>query len=340
MMVTLNMGIRRHEKIWEIPERALREALVNAVIHNDYNLGDPITVRVFSDRVEIENNTISLGGIRIDDLSRTTSEIRNPVITSCFIKSGYVERIGTGIAKMAKDCTEAGLRQPSFERVGSHSLRVTFFKEKILEPAINDIDRFIIDLVRLCGPLSTSQIASVVGRSRGLIVDRLTRLASFNQLVIKGSSPNDPKRVYGKYISSESARSLKTLESDSNAYYISVELYNCRINLIILREFVDIENYNINSDSMDKFIEDIILGRSGNEEQKRLVADLRRAILDGLSSEGSRESIKKQKLSSILLAPYDPIFPVRDMTLEKRRMEHRADAVIAFQLPAIGFKEK
>lgn len=131
---TLGIGLRiediRHEEIWPIPRLALREAIVNAVVHTDYSLrGAPIRVAVFPDRVEIENSALLQWGLTLDDLKTGTSKLRNPVIGRVFNELGIIEQWGSGIRRMINLCLEAGLPEPKIEEVGAR-FRVTFYKEK------------------------------------------------------------------------------------------------------------------------------------------------------------------------------------------------------------------
>jgi ATP-dependent DNA helicase RecG len=93
-------GLQRTDT-YEIPEPALREALVNAVIHRDYtNQGRDIKVGVYDDIV----NVVSPGGfpntLTADALQEGRSEIRNRVIARVFKELGYIEQWGSGIQRI------------------------------------------------------------------------------------------------------------------------------------------------------------------------------------------------------------------------------------------------
>ncbi len=106
--------INRYD-IYEIPLDALREAVVNAIIHRDYSMrGTSVYVSVYDDRVEIENP----GGLPAGLLSRDfgkTSVRRNLIIADLFHRMGKVERIGSGIKRMRDLMSNAGLKEPQFE---------------------------------------------------------------------------------------------------------------------------------------------------------------------------------------------------------------------------------
>jgi len=91
----------------ELPDEALREALVNAVAHRDYTVQGPIRLFVFRDRVEVRTpgrapNTVDEGAMRAG-----VHVVRNPVIYARLSDAGPVTRAGTGIRRIARLVREA-----------------------------------------------------------------------------------------------------------------------------------------------------------------------------------------------------------------------------------------
>jgi len=113
--------------IYEIPLDALREAVVNAIVHRDYAVkGTSIYVRVFDDRVEIENPGGLADGIAKRDFGKSSVR-RNPIIADLFHRMGKVERMGSGIERMRDLMYEAGLKEPVFEM--DAFFRVMFYRD-------------------------------------------------------------------------------------------------------------------------------------------------------------------------------------------------------------------
>lgn len=111
-------GLQRTDT-FEIPEAALREALINAVIHRDYtNQGRDIKVGVYDDIV----NIVSPGGfpntLTAEALTEGRSEIRNRVVARVFKELGYIEQWGSGIQRIKKTCTDLGLAEPRIREKG------------------------------------------------------------------------------------------------------------------------------------------------------------------------------------------------------------------------------
>jgi len=90
-------------------EPAIREALLNAIIHRDYSFSGSTLVSVFSDRLEI----VSLGGLvpglEPEDIFEGISQTRNTGLANIFYRLKYVEVYGTGIRKIRKECETYGV---------------------------------------------------------------------------------------------------------------------------------------------------------------------------------------------------------------------------------------
>lgn len=90
----------RRKEILELPEVALREAVINAVCHRDYlEQGAQVMVEIFDDRVEIYNPGGLPKGFPIKEFGRL-SICRNPLIASLLLRCDYIEKMGTGIERI------------------------------------------------------------------------------------------------------------------------------------------------------------------------------------------------------------------------------------------------
>lgn len=107
-------GLSRIET-YEYPEKALREALLNAVTHKEYAGGSPIQIRVYRDKIMIWNEGQLPDNWTIKNLLQNhSSRPNNPDIANAFFRSGYVEAWGRGISKIEEQCATAGLPAPTF----------------------------------------------------------------------------------------------------------------------------------------------------------------------------------------------------------------------------------
>lgn len=119
----------------EIPFAALREALANAVVHREYHQhGGTVTVRVFDDRVEVDNVGGLHFGLSVDDLyAPHRAKPWNPVMASIIYRRGIVESIGTGTLRMITLCRQAGNAAPHYKATAT-DMQVTFTRPGSVPP--------------------------------------------------------------------------------------------------------------------------------------------------------------------------------------------------------------
>ena len=186
----------RHTERWTYPMVAVREALINAVVHADYaQRGAPIRVSVFADRLEIENPGLLPFGLTVEDIQRGISKLRNRVIGRVFRALGLIEQWGSGIQRMRQACEQAGLDPPRFEEIGTH-FRVTISAARRSAPAMDELDRAILDALAESAGLGTAEIARRIGRSARATRSRLASLVERGLVAELGSGPHDPRRKY------------------------------------------------------------------------------------------------------------------------------------------------
>ncbi|HLP20463.1 MAG TPA: RNA-binding domain-containing protein [Chitinophagales bacterium] len=120
--------LRRTENL-EYPEAALREALVNAVVHRNY-LGIPTTIRIYANHLAIWNSGELPQQLNIEKLRKPhNSYPANGLIAQIFYNAGYVEKWGQGTVNMIKAFKSANLPEPIYEQV-EDGIRVTFLRRK------------------------------------------------------------------------------------------------------------------------------------------------------------------------------------------------------------------
>ncbi len=121
----------RDERL-ELPESALREALVNAIAHRDYRGTANVQVYIFQDRVEIVTPGGLPAGMREEDLG-TKSVPRNPLLFGMLYRMKLVEQIGSGIRRIHDACLEYGVSEPIIQ-VSSDWVTVTFPRQEATVP--------------------------------------------------------------------------------------------------------------------------------------------------------------------------------------------------------------
>jgi predicted HTH transcriptional regulator len=188
-------GVHREDR-WSVPLLAIREAVMNAIVHADYaQQGAPIRIALFDDRIEIENPGLLPFGLTIEDIMQGVSKLRNRVIGRVFHELHLIEQWGSGVQRMAAACQEAGLTAPRLEEIGTH-FRVTISSTRVRQPDSDGTDKRILALLGDGVARSTAGVAKHVGLSQRATLTRLKAMTSRGLLVEIGTGPHDPKRQY------------------------------------------------------------------------------------------------------------------------------------------------
>ncbi len=115
--------VKRDERP-ELPEEALREAVVNALAHRDYRSTANVQVYIFKDRVEIVSPGGLPAGMTEADLG-FKSIPRNPLLFGMLHRMEAVEHIGSGIRRIRNLCFDYGVAEPQID-VSEHWFTLTF----------------------------------------------------------------------------------------------------------------------------------------------------------------------------------------------------------------------
>ncbi len=127
-------SLRREENL-EYPEPALREAIVNAIVHRDYSQFHT-QLKIYPDQLTLWNNGELSRKLTIAKLRKKHSSYpRNELIADVFYKASYIESWGHGTVKMMEECKKAGLPEPLYEEDGGGIL-VTFRQDSYTEDAL------------------------------------------------------------------------------------------------------------------------------------------------------------------------------------------------------------
>lgn len=155
------------KEIWEVPETALKETIINALSHRDYyDKGAKITVEFFKDRIEVSNPGGLTSAISLADFG-TKSHSRNPLIFGLFVRIRMVEQVGSGIGRIKDQLKAAELPAPQFKTDGLFTVimqRPTKHSGKILEnDSTRDSREEIIKLIKEKPSITREELAEFIG---------------------------------------------------------------------------------------------------------------------------------------------------------------------------------
>ncbi|MDO9579830.1 MAG: ATP-binding protein [Bacteroidales bacterium] len=169
-------GIHRREKL-EYPYQALREAILNAIIHRNYLTTSAIQIRIYHNKLIIMNEGILPDEIKIEDLKRNhLSKPRNTLLADVFYKSGFIESWGRGTLKIVAECINENLPEPEFENRG-HLFSVTFLKADLkADLKISSPEEQIISIISTNNKVSISKIAIEIGKGITVTKEYMNKL--------------------------------------------------------------------------------------------------------------------------------------------------------------------
>lgn len=105
------VGLERVES-FDYPEYALRESLLNTIVHRDYNYSGSTIINIFSDRIEFVSIGGLVKGITLPDIMHGVSQSRNMVLANVFYRLKLIESYGTGIQRILESYEDK--EQPDF----------------------------------------------------------------------------------------------------------------------------------------------------------------------------------------------------------------------------------
>ena len=182
-------GLRRIDYS-DYPEEAMREALLNAVVHRDYDYSGSIIINIYKDRMEF----ISLGGLvkglTLADIKGGVSQPRNMVIANIFYRLELIESYGTGIQKMIESYAGCGI-EPKFAPAPA-SFVVSLPNRNTVEIASPDPglsrEENILQMIAENGSVTRKEVEAFLGCSSFPANKALTRLLKEGKILKIGSA--------------------------------------------------------------------------------------------------------------------------------------------------------
>ena len=116
-----------HKEKYELPHKAIRELIINAVIHRNYQMSSSVQVAVYDDRIEISSPGSLYGSLTLEEALSGRSCIRNKTLARTLEKINVLEGWGSGFKRIFAQCEEYGIAKPEFLEIGD-MLRVNFYR--------------------------------------------------------------------------------------------------------------------------------------------------------------------------------------------------------------------
>lgn len=170
--------------VWDYPLPAIREALINAIIHKDYHVSSDIQIRIYDDRIWFYNTGLLPYPLTIDKLkSEHSSFPRNKLLAMTFYFAGFIEKWGSGTLRIINQFKEHSLPEPDFKE-DSGGFNVYFYKDKynveqLKKLGLSERQIKVIQYVKTYEKITNSKFQELTG------VSKATATRDINELVEK-----------------------------------------------------------------------------------------------------------------------------------------------------------
>ncbi|WFR58141.1 putative DNA binding domain-containing protein [Anaerocolumna sp. AGMB13025] len=182
-------GLHRIDKR-DYPEDALREALLNSLVHRDYSYSASTLISIFDDRIEFISVGGLVRGISADDIMLGVSITRNENLAHIFYRLTLIEAYGTGIPKILKSYQSFPL-QPKFE-ISENAFKITLPNKNILQERglLSEQEQAVIGLVENKTEVTRKDVEELLKVSQTMSGRILKKLVEQGALIPVGNSKN------------------------------------------------------------------------------------------------------------------------------------------------------
>ena len=192
---------KRHDA-YEYPMKAIREAILNALIHRDYSAyteSSPVRIEIYSNRIEISNKGGLYGDVPISALGRMDIGKRNAFLVELLESLGQTENRNSGIATMRAECQAYNLPPPSFS-VLHGEFKVVFKNSRPADDVVFDRSRAEETILAFCEvPRSRDELAAFTGLNQSYTMSYLVRPLLLGGKLVR-TDPESPKSPFQHFV--------------------------------------------------------------------------------------------------------------------------------------------
>jgi predicted HTH transcriptional regulator len=186
------IGRVRRKDVSAYPPIALREAVINAILHSDYSMkGCHIQIAIFDDRIEITNPGGLPFGQTIQKALQGFSKLRNRVIGRVFKELKLIEQWGSGLQRILTVSAQEGMRPPSIEE-HNNQFRLTLYSERSKSRQITTWEEVILTHLENYPSIATKEAAKIWKVSDRTARTRLKTMVELGRLQRIATSEKDP----------------------------------------------------------------------------------------------------------------------------------------------------
>ena len=166
--------LQRKEK-WQYPLEAIRELLLNCVVHRDYRNSSDSVIKIFDHKISFSNPGKLYGGLTVQDLKRDdyVSSLRNKLLAEMFYLLGEIEKYGTGLVRIRKVLKAFPGLVMRLEEIGNYfKVDLVYHTQKSTQKSTQKI----IQLIKANPEITISRLALELGISERAVKKHLSNL--------------------------------------------------------------------------------------------------------------------------------------------------------------------
>ncbi|MCT4612816.1 MAG: putative DNA binding domain-containing protein [Clostridia bacterium] len=190
-------GLRRIDTD-DYPDAAIREALINSIVHRDYSYSGSILVSIFEDRIEVLSIGGLIEGLKIEDIKLGASQSRNEKLASVFYRLELVEAYGTGISKIFESYKEYKVKPKITLTNNVFLITLPNIKHFKNEGKIIDKKSMAIDYIKENGYVTRRDIEEILNSGQTTAGKILKELMKERLIIKEGAGPNTVYRADDK----------------------------------------------------------------------------------------------------------------------------------------------
>lgn len=177
---------KREEQL-EVPAEAIREVLLNAVVHRNYHINGPTKIAIYDNRIEIFSPGTFPGPISVENLDLGLTYTRNKAICKAFREAGYIEKLGSGFLTLFSSYEKAKLSAPQIIE-GTNYIKCILPRKSFSSPysELSEENQQVLNLFKIAEELSILDVIKNLKMTRVSAGRRLTDLTSKGILIKVG----------------------------------------------------------------------------------------------------------------------------------------------------------
>ncbi len=207
-------SLKRKEEL-EIPEVAIREALLNIIVHRNYHLKSPSKIAIYEDRIEFFSPGRFPGPFIKENILSGITYLRNPAICKVLREANYVEKLGSGLITIFNSYEEYGLETPQLIGDAGDYVKCILprLKKDLVKKESTD-DTKILELFNSYKEISIKDVENK------LSISRSTALRRLNEMINEGLLERVGRKRNVRYLINQKEKIKREIKS---VYYSLLE---------------------------------------------------------------------------------------------------------------------